>query len=127
MKVKGVPRISESEWQVMKVLWTRAPRTAGEVVEALSETHWKPKTIKTLLNRLVRKKAVDFERDGRSYRYYPLVAERDCVRAESRSFLQRVYGGALMPMLAAFLEDQRLTEDQIADLKRILDSKGGKR
>lgn len=125
--MKGVPRISESEWQVMKVLWTRAPRTAGEVVEALSETHWKPKTIKTLLNRLVRKKAVDFERDGRSYRYYPLVAERDCVRAESRSFLQRVYGGALMPMLAAFLEDQRLTEDQIADLKRILDSKGGKR
>ena len=120
----AIPRISESEWRVMKVLWERSPLSAGQVVDALStETHWMPKTIKTLLNRLVGKKALGFEREGRAYRYYPLVAESDCVREESRSFLQRVYGGALMPMLAAFLEDQTLSADQIADLKRILDGK----
>jgi BlaI family penicillinase repressor len=108
----------------MKVLWERSPLTAGEVVDALAHTHWKPKTIKTLLNRLVHKNAVGFEQEGRGYRYSPLVAEQACVRAEGRSFLQRVYGGALMPMLAAFLDEQKLTPEQIAELKRLLDSKG---
>lgn len=123
--MKTVPRISESEWRVMKVLWERSPLGASEVVEALaSGTDWKPKTIKTLLNRLVGKKAVGHEPDGRAYRYFPLVAESDCVREESRSFLQRVYGGAFMPMLAAMLEDQKLSAEQIEDLKKILAKKG---
>lgn len=122
--MNGLPRISESEWLVMKVLWERSPRTAGEVVEALADTHWKPKTIKTLLNRLVGKKAIGFEQEGRSYRYSPRVAEEACVRAESRSFLRRVYGGALMPMLAALLDEQQLTPEQIDELKRLLESKG---
>lgn len=122
--MKKVPRISESEWQVMKVLWDRSPLSASEVVDALAGTQWKPKTIKTLLNRLVQKKAVGFEQEGRAYRYYPLVAEQACVRAESRSFLRRVYGGALMPMLAAFLEEEQLTSEEIKELKKILDGKG---
>ena len=123
--MKPIPRISESEWRVMQVLWERSPLGAGEVVEALAAgTDWKPKTVKTLLNRLVGKRAIGFEREGRAYRYFPLVAERDCAREESRSLLHRVYGGALMPMLAAFLEEEKLSPDQIEDLKRILDSKG---
>jgi BlaI family transcriptional regulator, penicillinase repressor len=124
--MKSVPRISESEWRVMKVLWEHSPLGAGEVVEALtSETDWKPKTVKTLLNRLVGKKAVGYEQEGRAYQYFPLVAERDCVREESRSFLRRVYGGAFMPMLAAMLEDQKLSAAQIDDLKQILARKEG--
>ncbi len=122
--MQRVPRISESEWRVIRVLWSNGPVTANEVVEALSgSTDWKPKTIKTLLNRLVRKKAVGFEMAGRAYRYHPIVDEQQCVRAESRSFLQRVYGGALMPMLASFLEAEKLSRQEIADLKRILDAK----
>ncbi|HOA74635.1 MAG TPA: BlaI/MecI/CopY family transcriptional regulator [Phycisphaerae bacterium] len=124
--MKKTPRISDSEWQVLRVLWERSPLTAGEVVEALAHTRWKPKTIKTLLNRLVSKQAVGFEQEGRGYRYFPLVAEHDCVRAESRSFLQRVYGGALLPMLANFLEHEELSPEEIAELRRLLDSKGGK-
>ena len=119
-----VPRISESEWQVMRVLWSDGSATANEVVDALSgTTNWKPKTIKTLLNRLVQKNAVGFDKDGRAYHYYPIVDEQQCVRAEGRSFLQRVYGGALMPMLASFLEAEKLSPQEIADLKRILESK----
>ncbi len=119
-----IPRISESEWQVMRVLWARAPGTANEVVQTLAGlTHWKPKTIKTMLNRLVRKRALGFEESGRAYQYYPLVDEKRCVRAQTRSFLRLVYGGGLMPMLAAFLEDQELSGKDIADLRRILDSK----
>jgi BlaI family penicillinase repressor len=124
--MKKIPRISESEWQVMKLLWAKNPSTANEVVEALSSTTtWKPKTIKTLLNRLVKKKAVGYEKKGREYHYYPLAAQADCVRAESHSFLRRVYGGAMKPMLAAFLEGEDLSPEEIKDLKRILDKKGG--
>jgi BlaI family penicillinase repressor len=118
------PRISDAEWIVMKVLWNSVPLTANEVVEALeSTTDWKPKTIMTLLNRLMKKGALDFEKEGRAYRYFPRVREADCVRAETRSFLERVYGGALKPMLAHFLEEERLSEQEIDDLKRLLDRK----
>ncbi len=122
--MKNLPGISESEWQVMKVLWASAPQTGNQVVDALADSSaWSPKTIKTLLNRLVKKKALGFEKQGRSYSYYPLVREEDCARAETRSFLKRVYGGALQPMLASFLEDERLSPEEIDELKRILDEK----
>ncbi len=124
--MKKLPKISESEWLVMKVLWASAPLTGNEVVEALAEsTAWSPKTIKTLLNRLVKKKALGFEKQGRSYSYSPLVGEEDCARAETRSFLNRVHGGALRPMIANFLEEERLTAKEIEELKRMLDEKKG--
>lgn len=125
--MKNLPGISESEWQVMKVLWASAPQTGNQVVEALADsTSWSPKTIKTLLNRLVKKKALGFKKQGRSYSYCPLVGEEDCARAETRSFLKRVYGGTLHPMLSNFLEEGHLTAEEIEELKRILDEKKGK-
>jgi len=94
--MKDVPRISDAEWLAMKAVWARSPITANEVVDALFDTTpWKPKTIMTLLNRLVKKGALGFEKEGRAYRYYPLVGEAECVRAKRRSFLERVYGGSL--------------------------------
>lgn len=124
--MKRTPRISESEWQVMRVLWGRSPMTANDVVAELAAvSKWTDKTVRTLLNRLVSKKAVGYDKTGRSYLYRPLVDERSCVRAESRSFLRRVYGGALMPMLAAFLEEVRMSPEEIADLRRMLDEKEG--
>lgn len=124
--MKRLPRISESEWQIMKVLWARSPATANDVIADLAGVcDWTDKTVRTLLNRLVAKKALGYTKDGRSYLYRPLVDERQCVRAESRTFLQRVYGGALMPMLAAFLKEENLSAEQIADLKRMLEEKTG--
>lgn len=124
--MKKLPRISEAEWQVMRVLWERAPRTANEVVDALAgETDWNPRTVKTLLNRLVNKGALGFEPSGRSYLYHPRVSEEACAREESRSFLRRVYGGAFAPMLASFLDAEELSPEEIADLRRILDEKEG--
>ena len=122
--MKPLPRISDAEWEVMKVLWDKAPATANEVVEQLQgTTSWSPKTIKTLLNRLVGKKALGFEEDGRMYRYYPLVTEEECARAESRSFLNRVYGGALTPLVANFLQDQDVSKEEIEELRRLLNQK----
>jgi BlaI family penicillinase repressor len=121
----AIPRISETEWEVMKVLWGQAPLTAAAVIERLTaqDPTWHPKTARTLLNRLVKKKALGFRRDGRAYLYRPLVAERDCVAAASESFLDRVFGGALEPMLAHFVEHRRLSASEVRELERILQRK----
>jgi BlaI family penicillinase repressor len=119
------PRISEAEWKVMKVLWARSPMSANDVIETLRPTTtWKPKTIKTLIDRLVRKKILGYRKAGRAYLYYPLVDEKETLKAETRSFLKRVYGGALKPLLATFLEDEKLSPEEIVELKRMLDERG---
>jgi len=122
--MRQIPKISESEWAVMKAIWDEHPVTANRVVEALSgSTPWKPKTIKTLLNRLVKKGAVGYKSKGREYHYYPLIEETVFVKAESRSFLKRVFGGAVKPMLATMVESEDLSPEDIEELKRILDKK----
>jgi BlaI family penicillinase repressor len=122
--MKKPPKISESEWMIMQVLWSNGPSTANEVVKELSgKTKWKPKTIKTLITRLTKKGAIKFEKEGRTYRYYPAVGKAECVRMERRSFVQRVYGGSTRPMLASFLEDAELSAEDIAELKKILEQK----
>lgn len=124
--MKKLPKISEAEWLVMQVLWSKGPLTANEVVEELAgKTKWKPKTVKTLINRLVKKGAVRFKKEGRKHRYYAAVSETNCVGTERQSFVRRVYGGATRPMLAAFLEDTELSAEDIAELKKILEQKGG--
>ena len=121
------PKISESEWQVIKILWDKAPMTANQLVDVLSEnTNWKPKTIKTLLNRLVNKNVLGFDIEGRTYNYYPIVTKTECAQTERHSLLNRVYDGALKPMLAAFLEDGNLSSDEINELRKILNNRGEK-
>jgi BlaI family penicillinase repressor len=109
---------------VMRVLWAKSPLTANDVIEQLTDkTKWKPKTIKTLIDRLVKKGAVKFKKEGRRYKYYPAIGRDECIAKERQSFLRRVYGGITKPMLAAFLEDAALSEDDIAELKEILEQK----
>jgi BlaI family penicillinase repressor len=122
--MRKMPRISESEWEVMKVLWETSPLTANDIVEILSKrASWQRETIRTLINRLVQKKAVRFQKKGRQHHYYPAVAETDCIKAQTRSFLRRFRPGAVEPMLAALVEEQQLSVEQIARLKAILDGK----
>jgi BlaI family penicillinase repressor len=122
----SLPSITEAEWAVMRAVWERGTATANAVVQALEGTmHWKPKTIHTLLRRLTDKGALDYEKTGREFVFRPLVSERDCQLAESRSFLDRVFGGAVAPMVAAFVEQEKLSSEEIIELKRIL-QKGGR-
>jgi len=122
--MKKLPKISDSEWLVMRLLWKTSPLTANKIVEELAgNTKWKPKTIKTLVSRLMKKGAVKFEKEGRLYRYYPAVSKDECVRMERRSFVRRVYGGINRPMLASFLEDAKLSAEDISELKKILEQK----
>ena len=108
----------------MQVFWEKQPLTANEVAEYLFDiTQWNPRTVKTLINRLVKKGALGYEVDGRTYLYSALVKEDACVRSEGRSFLHRVFGGALTPMLVHFIEDEPLTNDEIDELERLLKEK----
>ena len=123
--MKRVPRISDTEWEVMKVVWANGPCSAGQIIEVLTrhDPTWHPKTVKAFLNRLVRKGALGFRKEGRAYLYRPLAKEEDCVAAASDSFLERVFGGSLKPMLAHFVEQRKLSEEEIRELKRLLNNR----
>lgn len=119
-----VPGISEAEWEVMRVLWDDAPLAASDVVERLTpHKDWSARTVKTLLGRLVRKGALAFEVAGRHYLYAPRVSRDECVRKESRSFLERVFGGSASPMLLHMVREGDLSEEDVADLRRALDER----
>ena len=119
-------KISEAELRIMRVLWTQSPMTANEVVQALSSAmDWNHRTIRTLLARLTKKQALGFSREGREFEYYPLVSEDQILKSERSTFIRRAYDGAVMPMLAAFLEDEHLSEADIEQLRAILAKRKG--
>lgn len=121
--MKNVPRISDTEWEIMRIIWLKHPLTANEVIEQLAaaDVGWHPKTARTLLARLVQKGALGYEARGRTYVYSPLVSEEECVATASESFLDRVFGGSLRPMLAHFVERQKLTRKDLEELEKLLD------
>ncbi|MBK3496999.1 penicillinase repressor BlaI [Viridibacillus sp. YIM B01967] len=124
---KNIPNISESEWEIMNVLWDKAPQTANDVILSLQEsTDWKPKTIRTLLDRLVQKDVVGVNKNLRVYTFYPLYIQEECQRAETESFIKRIYGGTLKSMLAQFIQEDTLSNDDINELRFILDKKSKK-
>lgn len=106
----------------MQVLWTNSPLSAAEITEQLSALHdWHPKTVKTLIDRLIKKGVIDFERQGRAYLFRPTLKETECVLAESESFLKRIFGGSLNPMVAQMIENKKLSKEEIAELRELLD------
>lgn len=115
------PAISEAEWEVMKRLWAESPQPSFDICEALGKSEdWHPNTVKTLLSRLHKKKAVGVKKYKNLFLYFPLVTEQDCIHAESDSFLDRVFGGAVKPLLLHFVRQQKLTEADLEELRNIL-------
>ncbi|HQR88651.1 MAG: BlaI/MecI/CopY family transcriptional regulator [Caulobacter sp. 12-67-6] len=116
-------RISTAESQVMKALWARSPLSADEIIAALpADQDWADATVKTLLNRLLKKDAIAAERDGRRFLYRPLVAQGDYVHAESQGLLDRLFDGRLAPLVAHFSQREKLSDQDVADLRRLLES-----
>ena len=116
------PPISDAEWQVMEAIWRDHPVAASEVIASLSETSgWKPNTIRTLLARLVKKGALEYSQDGNRYIYTPRFPREAHVAGASESFLDRIFGGTARSLLVHFAESGKVTEKDIAELKRILD------
>lgn len=121
--------ISAAEWKVMRVLWDKNPLPAYDIIKALEQSEsWAPNTVKTLLNRLVKKKALKIQPYKNLYLYSPAIKEADCVRAESKSFLERFFGGNVRPLLIHFAENDQLTPEDLKELQKILrTSKGPKK
>ena len=119
--MKALPQISEAEFQVMKIVWEHAPVSTNQVTEYLTRTtKWSPKTIQTMLKRLVQKKALTYDKEGRVFIYTPLIGQEDYVNQESRHFLQRFYNGNLVSMMTVFLDMEELSQQEVDELKELL-------
>ncbi len=124
--MKPLPQISEAEFEVMKVIWKHAPISTNEITEKLTKTtKWSPKTIQTLIKRLVTKGALSYEKQSRVFVYTPLIEEKEYIGQESRSFLKRYYDGDITAMFSAYIEDEKLSESEIDTLRSLL-AKGSK-
>lgn len=118
------PRITESEWQVMNVVWESPPVTAQEVTDALVGQHdWSARTVKTFLARLVKKGVLEFEVDGKRYLYSPLVTREQSLAVEGKSMLGRLRGAPVSPLMAWFVRHSPMDKDEIEQLKQLLDKK----
>ena len=124
--MKTLPQISEAEFEVMKVIWKHAPISTNEITEKLTRiTKWSPKTIQTLIKRLVTKGALSYEKQSRVFVYTPLIEEKEYIGQESHSFLERYYDGDITAMPSAYIEDDKLSESEIDTLRSLL-AKGSK-
>jgi BlaI family penicillinase repressor len=115
-------QISEAESVVMDVLWQRKSCAAEDVVAALANSqHWQEATIKTLLNRMLKKGAIAATKDGRRYLYSPILRREDWVLGESQGLLERLFDGRVAPLVAHFSEQRKLSRKDIAELRKLLD------
>ena len=119
----NLPQISSAELEVMNVLWKNGGLMGTEIVNLVSKTNkWGDKTIRTFINRLVAKKAISIERiNGRAFRYYPAIDEKEYKASATKNFLKKMYDGSLNLMLTGFVNDNELSKSEIDDLKKILD------
>lgn len=121
------PKISAAEWEVLNILWGRGSATAPEIYDALAlQTGWHQKTVNTFLTRLAGKGILTVRKEGKSNRYTAKFTREQCVRRESESFLQRVFRGASGPLLTHFCEQADLSEEEIADLQKLLQQRSRK-
>ena len=121
--------ISDAEWDVMEVVWKTGETTAADVIAQLADIKdWNHRTIRTLLARLVEKGALEAESEGNRYMYRPLVSRSQCVRHESATFLQKVFGGDVGSLLAHFAQDPQISPDDLEQLRELLrESKSSKK
>ena len=115
-------RISEAEAVVMEVLWEQHPLSAEEVIARLPGANdWAEATVKTLLNRLLNKAAISATKEGRRFLYTPLVQRDAWLLEESSSLIERLFDGRVAPLVAHFSQHQRLSREDVAELRKLLE------
>lgn len=114
-------QISRSEHDVLEVLWAESPLTVGQVVERCqSKRDWHENTIKTLLTRLLKKRAVERGKDGGRYFYSPLVSREAVATTEAEGLLDRFFDGQLQQFVAHFADQRKLTKQDVREMEEIL-------
>ena len=125
--MSDLPQISEAEFEVMKIVWKHAPISTNDITDKLLKTtSWSPKTIQTLIKRLVTKGALTYEKQSRMFVYTPLVKEKEYISQESNSFLKRYYNGDITAMVSAYVENDKLSETEIEHLRSLLSKRSKK-
>lgn len=105
----------------MELLWERSPQTSPDLCAQLEKSHhWKRATVMTLLNRLIKKGIISIQAEGRRWDYSAAVARDRCISRETRGFLDRLFHGALLPMVAHCLEHERISPKEIEELRELL-------
>jgi len=113
--------ITHTELELLKVLWQQSPLTANEIIDQLNKQKpWHEKTVKTLLNRLVKKAAISFEKDKRKYLYFPLLEQEPYQIKESESLITRMFSGRVSPLVAGFAKKNNLEKQDIEELKALI-------
>ena len=122
-----VAKISQSEWEVMQVLWNAdAPLRASAVSAQLEgQTNWNPKTVRTFLNRLVRKQAINAVKLGAPglelLHYVPLIDKATALQAKQETFAGRFFGGTIHSMLAGCIQSGDISVDELKQLREMID------
>lgn len=113
--------ISNAEFQVLEALWDHYPASATDIIERLNkDKEWHDKTVKTLLNRLVKKQAISFEKQQRHYIYSPLLERETYTLKESKNLIERMFSGKVAPLVAGFAKQNDLKKEDIDALKSLI-------
>lgn len=122
--MEKLPQISESEYEIMKILWAEYPLSTNDIcIRVQKARSWNQKTIHTLLSRLAAKKVIAYEQKGRMYHYFPLISQSKYLDQENHLFLHRFYNGEMAPMLSSLLSNSGLSDSDVKNLYDILDAK----
>lgn len=117
-----IPKISDAEYEVMKVIWSHTPISTNEVTEKLSNTtSWSPKTIHTLLNRLVKKKAITYNKESRVFVYTPLITQEEYLNHKSKIFLNQYFDGNLSSLMNNYIHSKKVSDEELSKLRKLLD------
>ena len=122
-------RITDSEWKVMKVIWAKAPIMISEIMIQLKSegVKWGRTTVQTLVARLIQKEVVGADKSSTTFKYFPLVSEDECIKSETRSFLEKVFDGSASMLVSSFIKNRQLSESEIQKLRDMLDKGNGDR
>lgn len=119
--MEQLPQISEAEFEIMRLVWDQAPVSTNEITEKLVQTtDWRPKTIQTLIRRLVTKGALTYEKKGRVFIYTPAVDEDEYLKAKSSSFVEHYFNGDIVAFVSSYVESDVISESDMESLREIL-------
>lgn len=114
--------VSDAEVEVLQILWKQAPLCAQDIIDNLENNgSAHPKTVKTLINRLLNKGAIKFKEENRKYLYYPVVKKKDFYGVKTESFLNKFFDGELSPLVSFFSSHKKLSAKDINEIRKLLD------
>lgn len=112
--------ISQAEAKILYILWDESPLDGKQIAEKLKTTSWSFVTVKTLINRLLNKGYLSFEKQGRRYMYQSTISKKQYLKTENKQFLSRMYNGSFSGLFASFSDHEKISKDDLQEIKEII-------